>query len=115
MSVADVCLVPTGLRTDDLNGAEQLVREMPDYPLAIVPNMVHRVPPAAEIKRLTRIVEGTPVQVAPPIPYARSVETRKKRIAMTAEEPPPRALTKLVDAYRELARFVGRVTRHDRT
>lgn len=106
MSVANIICVPTGLKTGDLNGTEQMVKEMPDYPLAIVPNMVRRVPPAAEIKRLTAIVAGTPVQVAPPIPFAGAVETRKRRLAMTAENPPPKALHKVVDAYADLAAFV---------
>ncbi|MCW2539645.1 MAG: chromosome partitioning protein ParA [Frankiales bacterium] len=106
MSVADVICVPTGLKTGDLNGTEQMVKEMLDYPLVIVPNMVRRVPPAAEIKRLTSIVEGTPVRVGPPIPFVGAVEVRKRRIAMTAENPVPRAILKVVDAYRDLGAFV---------
>lgn len=110
MAVSSLTLVPAGLRTDDLAGAEQIVREMGDYPLAIIPNLVHRVPPAAELKRLGQIIDGTPVRVGPPVPYARSIETRKRRMAMTAEEPTPKALEKAVTAYRELATFVQEYT-----
>jgi chromosome partitioning protein len=106
MSVSDIICAPTGLKTGDLNGTEQMVREMPDYPLVIEPNMVRRVPPAAEIRRLAAIVEGTPVRVAPPIPFATAIETRKKRLAMTAENPPPKALQRVVAAYGELGDFV---------
>lgn len=106
MSIANVICVPTGLRTGDLDGAEQIVKEMGDYPLVIVPNMIHRVPPAAELKRLQGIIEGTPVRVAPPIPYAQKIETRKRRMAMTAEEPSPKSLDRVVTAYRELASYV---------
>lgn len=105
MSVANIVCVPTGLRTGDLNGTEQMVREMPDYPLVIVPNMVRRVPPAAEVKRLGAIIEGTPVRVAPPIPFATPVETRKRRVAMTSEVPTPKSLQKVVGAYDDLALF----------
>ena len=106
MSIANIVCVPTGLRTDDLNGTEQMIKEMPDYPLVIVPNFVRRVPPAAEIARLGRMIEGTPVRVAPPIPFATAVETRKKRIAMTSEDPAPKSLQKVVDGYRSLADYV---------
>lgn len=106
MSVANVVLVPTGLRTDDLNGTEQMIRDMPDYPLAIIPTFVRRVPPAAEIARLGKMIAGTPVRVGPPVPFASGVETRKKRIAMTAEDPTPKSLAKVVDGYRAVAEFV---------
>jgi len=60
LAAATMVVVPAPLRTKDLNAVEGMVREMPDYPLVIVPNMVGRVPGAAEITRLARIVEGTP-------------------------------------------------------
>lgn len=106
MSIANVILSPTGLRTNDLNGTEQLVREMADYPLVLVPNMVPRIPPAAEVKRLGAIVDQTPVRVGPPIPYVSKIGTRKRRMAMSAEDPTPKAFQGAVDAYRELADYV---------
>ena len=105
MSVANIVLVPTGLKTDDLNGTEQMIRDMPDYPLVVVPNFIRRVPPAAEIARLTRMVDGTPVRVAGPIPFERSIETRKRRIAMVAESPVPKALQRVVAAFEDLADY----------
>ena len=106
LSVADVVIAPTTLRTYDLNACEGMVKEMVDYPLVLVPNMVPRVPPAAEIARLRRMVEGTPVQVAGPIPLASAVGTRKKRVAMTSETPPAKAIQPVVNALRSLADFV---------
>lgn len=110
MAVANVVVVPTGLRTDDLNGSEQMVKEMPDYPLVLVPTFVRRVPPAPEIARLGRIVADTPVRVAGPIPFAGAVETRKKRVAMCSEDRPPKALRPVVGAYQELATFLKEYT-----
>lgn len=106
MAAAHVICSPAGLRTEDLNAVEQLVSEMADYPLAIVPNMVRRVPPAAELNRLASIVEGTPVRVAPPIPFSTPIETRKRRMAMTAEDPIPKRLAGAVAAFGDLADFV---------
>lgn len=106
MAVANVVLSPTGLRTSDLNGAEQLVREMADYPLSLVPNMVPRIPPAPELNRLAHIIQGTPVRVAPPIPYAPKIGTRKRRMAMSAEDPTPKALQGVVSAFNLLADYV---------
>ena len=110
MSIANVICVPTGLRTGDLDGTEQIVTEMQDYPLVIVPNMVHRVPGASEIKRLEKIITGTPVRVAPPVPYVRKIETRKRRMAMTAETPVPKYLEGVVSAYQQLAEYVKEYT-----
>ncbi len=66
LSVANVVIAPCPLRTLDLDATEQLVHEMPDYPVVIVPNMVPRIPSAAEINRLSRIVErALPCRSAP--------------------------------------------------
>lgn len=105
-SIANVVLAPTALLTNDLNGTEQLVREMADYPLVLVPNKVPRIPPAPELRRLQAIVAGTPVRVAPPIPHASKIGTRKKRMAMTAEDPTPKAFQAAVQAYRDLGEYV---------
>nr|ARX59558.1 putative partitioning ATPase ParA [Prescottella equi] len=106
LSVANVVIAPCPLRTLDLDATEQLVHEMPDYPVVIVPNMVPRIPSAAEINRLSRIVEGTPVQVGPLIPEVRAVGTRKKRVAITAEPKPAKALQPVADAMEALAEYV---------
>lgn len=75
LAVANIVLAPTALRTAELDATVELVNEIADYPLAIVPNFVPTVPPAAEIQRLAQMIEGTPVQVAPPIPTALAVGT----------------------------------------
>jgi chromosome partitioning protein len=106
ISAAAVVVVPVTLKTKDLNATEGMVREMPDYPLVLVPNMVPRVPKTAEIERLARMVAGTPVTVADPVPYVRSLETRKKRVAVTSEDPGPKALQGFVASLQSLASFV---------
>ena len=99
-------LAPTALRTAELDATAELVNEAADYPLVIVPNFVPTTPPAAEIQRLRSIIANTPVQVAPPIPTALHVGTRKKRIAITAEAPPAKSLQKVAAALTDLSTFV---------
>jgi len=106
IAAASVVVVPVPLKTKDLNATEGMVREMPDYPLVLVPNMVPRLPSAAEIRRVGEIVEGTPITVAEPVPYVRGIETRKKRVAITSEDPTPRAYQGFVASLHSLAGFV---------
>lgn len=106
LSIANVVIAPTPLRTSDLDATEQLVGEMADYPVVVVPTFVPPVPPAQGIRRLRSIVEGTPVQVGPPIPSALAVGTRTKRIAISSEDPPAKALQPVDAAMRALADFV---------
>jgi len=106
IAAAGLVVVPTPLKTKDLNATEGMVREMPDYPLVLVPSMVPRVPGVAEIRRIAAIVADTPITVAEPIPYVRGIETRKKRVAITSEEPPAKANAEFVAALHSLASFV---------
>ncbi len=111
LSVANAVIAPVPLKTKDLNGTEQLVRELSDYPVILVPNMVPASPPAAEIRRLQAIVAGTPVRVGPPIPNAVAVGTRKKRMAITSEDPPAKALRPIADAMKSVAESVKEYAR----
>lgn len=106
IAAANLVVVPTPLKTKDLNATEGMVKEMPDYPLILVPNMVPRVPGAAEIARIGNIVAGTPITVAEPIPYVRGIEVRKKRVAITSEDPTPKANEGFVAAVHSLAGYI---------
>lgn len=106
IAAAGVVVVPVPLRTKDLNATEGMVREMPDYPLVLVPSMVPRVPSAAEIKRIGDLVAGTPITVAEPVPFVRSLETRKKRVAVTSDDPVPKSYAGFATAMQSLAGYV---------
>ena len=106
LSIAHVVVAPVPLATKDLNGTEALVKDLGDYPLVLIPNKITPIPPAAEIKRLRAIVAGTPVQVGPHVPRANAVETRKKRMAITSENPPAKALRPVDLALRQVAAFI---------
>lgn len=106
LSVAHVVVAPVPLATKDLNGTEALVKDLTDYPVVLIPNEVSSSPPAAEIGRLRRIVAGTPIQVGPPVPRASAVTTRKRRMAITSEQPPARPLRPVASALHDVAQFV---------
>ena len=109
IAAASMVIVPVPLKTKDLNATEGMVREMPDYPLVLVPNMIPRIPGAAEILRvatIAAIAEGSPITVAEPVPHVRGIETRKKRVAITSEEPTPKAYQGFVASLHNLASFL---------
>jgi chromosome partitioning protein len=105
-AVADVVLAPVPLKTKELEAIAGMVDEMADYPLVLVPNMVPRIPEAGGVARLASIVEGTPVRVGPIIPRAEAVGVRRKRMAMTAEDSPAKAVQPVVEAMNDLATYV---------
>lgn len=72
----------------------------------LIPNFVRSVAPAAEVRRLGWMVDGTPVQVGPLIPAALAVGTRKKRMAITSKDPPGQPLRAVANALRQIAGFV---------
>lgn len=111
LSVADVVLAPTTLDLLDLRGLEQLVDEMADYPVVVLPTKVRPVPSGVGLKKLEQITTGTPVQVAPPIPYVTDLPKRTKRIAITSEHPPAKPLRRLAEAYEQTAQFVREYVR----
>ena len=58
-----------------------MVRELADYPVALIPNLVPPVAPLPRCAGWVESCEGTPVQVGPLVPAALGVGTRKKRMA----------------------------------
>jgi chromosome partitioning protein len=73
---------PAPLRQKDLDALAGWVRLMDGYPLVIVPNMVARVPPAAQLDYLASIAGKYELPVATPVPYATFLERRLARTAV---------------------------------
>lgn len=111
LSVADVVVAPTTLNLLDLEGLSQLADDMSDYPVVVIPNKVPPTPPANGLATLERIVAGTPIQVGLPIPSATAVGQRTKRIAISSEDPPAKALIPFAEAIDANAKFVKEYTR----
>ncbi|AOD24989.1 chromosome partitioning protein ParA (plasmid) [Rhodococcus sp. p52] len=106
LSVANVVVSPCPVKVSELDATEQLVNEMADYPIVLVPNMVPRTAHAGLVNRLGRIIDGTPVQVGPLVPEAPLVGIRTKRIAITAEDKPAKKLQAFADALDSVADYV---------
>lgn len=67
LAAADLVLVPTVLRTKELNALAGAIVEYRSFPLLVVPNMVPPVPPARELDRLQHIVRAAGVPVGPAV------------------------------------------------
>jgi chromosome partitioning protein len=106
MLAASVVVVPVILGTNELNATEGLLTEVGDYPLLLVPNRIPRTIPGPELRRLRRLVEGAEVPVGPVVPFCRPLETRKRRAAVTAEDPTPANVRDFVSAMGDVAAAV---------
>ncbi|MFJ4167846.1 ParA family protein [Microbacterium sp. NPDC089698] len=106
LAIAHVVVAPVPLKEKEMAATEAMVKDLADYPLVLVPYMIPAVPPVSMIRRLENMIAGTPVQVGPFVPYAAAVGRRTKRMAMTAEERPARALLPVVEGLRNVAEYV---------
>lgn len=113
MLAAAVVVVPTILATNELNALEGTLKEVPDYPLLLVPNRVARSVPRPELRRLRQLVEASETQVGPVVPYCRALETRKRHAALCSEEPTPANARDFVGALHKLADAVRTYTSDD--
>ncbi len=95
-----------GPSASGLHGTELTVKELVGYPLILVPNKIPPVPAGPMLDMLARAIGDEDVKVAPPIPAAQAVTTRRRRTAMTSEDPVPKALVKVVTALERVARFI---------
>lgn len=111
LQVAHAVIVPVPLGMKELYGTESTVKELAGYPVILVPNKVPPVPPVAMLTQLSRAIDGTDVVVAPPIPLAQGVATRRRRTAMTSEDPPPKAIAKVTAAIERVADYVKEAVR----
>ncbi len=103
MLAAHVVVVPVVLRTNELNALEGMLKEVADYPLLLIPNLVPRMAPAAEIRRLRRLVETYEAEVGPLVRDCRALGTRKRHAAVVAEQPTAAVYRDFVASMREVA------------
>jgi len=106
MSVAAVVVVPTILATKELEALEGMLDELPDYPLLIAPNKVPPAPPAAQVTKLTRLVQHAGVKVAPVVSNYTWLPRRQIRVALTSYDPEPARIQPLASELRALTEAV---------
>ena len=113
MLAAAVVVIPTILATNELNALEGTLKEVPDYPLLLIPNRVARHVPRPELRRLRQLVEASQTQVGPVVPYCRALETRKRHSAVSSEQPVPANARDFVSALHKIGDAVRTYTSDD--
>lgn len=111
LEVATAVIVPVPLGVKDLHGTELTVKELTGYPLILVPNKIPPVPSGPMLEMLTRAIGDSGVLVAPPVPAAQGVATRRRRTAMCSEDPPPKALAKVVESIGRVSDYLKEATK----
>ncbi|PZS32186.1 MAG: chromosome partitioning protein ParA [Pseudonocardiales bacterium] len=104
MAVASVVVTPVYLETKPLEALKEMLAELADYPILVVPNRVPGSPPAAETEKLARMTTAANVRVGPPISEHRWVARRKIRVALTSYgEDEPQRIKPIANELRQLA------------
>lgn len=106
VSAASVVIMPTVLKMRELDALAASLRELKDYPVLVVPNMVPTSPPARMLDRLKAIVAEASVPVAPPISLYPWWPRRQRRAAITSTEPPTANLVPAIAELQKLAEAV---------
>ena len=105
MSASEVIVVPTVLRTKELDGLGGMLEEFSGYPLLLIPNKVPRIPPARELTRVRRMRMEADVQVGPVIAdHGSWLRSRKAKVALTSYPPPePARIARIAADLRAVA------------
>lgn len=107
LQVADAVVVPVVLAVLDIAGTAATVDELTGYPLILIPNKVPPAPPKSMRDELRRALAPHPsAQVGPSVPRADAVMARRRRPAMSSDEPPFKALRGVVTGLERVAGFV---------
>lgn len=104
MQVADLVVVPVILAAREMDALEGMLRDLGDYRLLLVPNMVPSSPPRRYVDRLGALAGTTPV--APPISEHRWIRRRVRRAALTLQPNPGRQVQQVAAEFTKLATVV---------
>jgi len=106
MAAADVVVVPTPLRSGELDALDGMLAEASDYPLLIVPTMVPRSPSASLNRRLWEMAQRYDIPLGPVLSWYADLGERQQRIALTAIDPTPARWSRYVNELRAVAEAV---------
>ena len=84
VAAAHVTVLPAVLAEKQMEALAGLLHDLRDYPLLVIPMMVRKSPPARYIEWLRRITAEAEVPVGPMIRRYDWLETRARRMALTA-------------------------------
>lgn len=105
--VADVIVVPVPPGRQELGATEAMLRQLPGFPLMLVPNKTPAIPDARWIAALAAFAELPGVQVASPVSEHRWMQRRRLASAVTCQPNPgvrvKRAAIELVTVAKEVS------------
>lgn len=106
MAAADVVVVPTPLRSGDVDALGGMLREACDYPLLIVPAMVPRAPSPSLNRALWNLAKTFDVPLGPVVSWNSDLGERQQRLAITALDPTPERWVIYVDELKAVAQAI---------
>lgn len=106
LSASSVVVVPAVLGVKELEALSGMCRELRDYPLLIIPNMIRPVPQAWALDKLAAISEQYSVPVGPVISHYGWLSNRRFRMAVSGSEPTPARAERYVEQLHQVAEAV---------
>lgn len=107
VEAAHVVPTPVPLAEKELEALQGWCAVMDGYPLVVVPNRVPRIPPAGQLRWLSRIAEPYNLPVTTPVPESASwLPRRRARTAVCSTKHLSQRSEPLVDAFLSIAREV---------
>lgn len=106
LSASAVVVVPAVLGVKELEALEGMCRELRDYPLLIIPNMIRPVPQAWALDRLSAISKQYGVPVGPIISHYSWLSNRRFRMAVSGNSPTPARAQRYVEQLHQVAEAV---------
>lgn len=106
LAAASVVVVPGVLAVKELEALEGMCRELRDYPLLIIPNMIKPVPQAWALDKLAAISEQYKVPVGPIVSHYSWLSNRRFRMAITGTTPTPARAERYVQQLHQVAEAV---------
>lgn len=106
MAAADVVLVPTPLRSGEIDALGGMLREACDYPLLIVPTMVPRAPSPSLNRALWNLAQTFDVPLGPVVSWNPDLGERQQRLAISALDPTPARWATYVDELKAVAQAI---------
>jgi chromosome partitioning protein len=106
MAASHVTVVPAPLKEREMNATVGMLKTAKSYPLLLIPNMVPSSPADRYINRLEQAAADAGAPIGPVISRHLWLESRSRRMAVTATDPVPKRAAGLVHELYQVAETV---------